>query len=205
MLCIASLHLWFERCTDERSMLSNSITYALQVWIEPSTRRWGQIHFCAKEEDAVDPSAVKSDSKKFAWVALESTLLGFAWCKAEKSGFQSCAPIHRGKSSELRAEWIKHLYHQVVWCFCILTFDPAKNAIQSDAPEGSDTFQWQLWEEIAQVSSADYMGQGEGPTSEWCTGREWPVNCMAVISAWWRSNMPFQRLSGRLSGRWTII
>ena len=27
---------------------------------------------------------------------------------------------------------------------CILTFDPAKNAIQSDAPEGSDTFQWQL-------------------------------------------------------------
>ena len=32
---------------------------------------------------------------------------------------------------------------------CILIFDPAKNAIQSDAPEGSDTFQWQLWEEIA--------------------------------------------------------
>ena len=25
-----------------------------------------------------------------------------------------------------------------------------------------------------------------------CTGREWPVNCMTVISAWWRSNMPFQ-------------
>ena len=31
--------------------------------------------------------------------------------------------------------------------------------------------------------------------------REWPLNCMTVISAWWRSNMPFQRLSGRLSGR----
>ena len=31
----------------------------------------------------------------------------------------------------------------------ILTFDPAKNAIQGDAPEGSDTFQWQLGEEIA--------------------------------------------------------
>ena len=52
---------------------------------------------------------------------------------------------------------------------CILTFDPAKNAIQSNAQEGSDTFQWQLWEEIAQVSSADNIGQGEGPTSEWCT------------------------------------
>ena len=84
---------------------------------------------------------------------------------------------------------------------CILAFDPAKNAIQSDAPEGSDTFQWQLWEEIAQVSSTDNLGQGEGPTSEWCTGREWPVNCMTVISARWRSHMPFQRSSGR----WTII
>ena len=61
---------------------------------------------------------------------------------------------------------------------CILTFDPAKNTIQSDALEGSDTFQWQLLEEIAQVSSADNMGQGEGPTSEWWTEREWPVNCM---------------------------
>ena len=91
-----------------------------------------------------------------------------------------------------------------LYCY-ILAFDPAKNDIQSDAPEGSDTFQWQLWEEIAQVSSADNMGQGEGSTSEWCTGREWPVNCMTVISTWERSNMPFQRLSGRSSGRWTII
>ena len=28
---------------------------------------------------------------------------------------------------------------------------------------------------------------------DWCTGREWPVNCMTVISTWWQSNMPFQR------------
>ena len=40
---------------------------------------------------------------------------------------------------------------------------------------------------------------------DWSNGREWPLNCTTVISAWWRSNMPFQRLSGRLSGRWTII
>ena len=32
---------------------------------------------------------------------------------------------------------------------------------------------------------------------DWCTGREWPLNCMTVFSTWWRSNMPFQRLSGR--------
>ena len=31
----------------------------------------------------------------------------------------------------------------------ILTFDQAQNAIQGDAPEGRDTFQWQLGEEIA--------------------------------------------------------
>ena len=31
----------------------------------------------------------------------------------------------------------------------ILTFDPAQNAIQGDAQEGSDTFEWQLGEEIA--------------------------------------------------------
>ena len=30
-------------------------------------------------------------------------------------------------------------------------FDPDKNAIRGDAPEGSDTFQWQLGEEIAWV------------------------------------------------------
>ena len=32
-----------------------------------------------------------------------------------------------------------------------------------------------------------------GTATNWCTGREWHVNCMTVISAHWRSNMPFQR------------
>ena len=51
------------------------------------------------------------------------------------------------------------------------------------------------------------MGQGEGPTMplQWCTGREWPVNCMTVISAWSRLNIRFQRSSGRSCGRWLII
>ena len=31
------------------------------------------------------------------------------------------------------------------------------------------------------------------PVTKWCTGREWPVNCMTVISARWRLNLPFQR------------
>ena len=41
--------------------------------------------------------------------------------------------------------------------------------------------------------------KSHGTVIDWCTGREWPVNCMTVISAWWRSNMPFQRVSGRLN------
>ena len=40
---------------------------------------------------------------------------------------------------------------------------------------------------------------------DWRTGREWPLNCMTVISAWWRLNMRFQRSSGRSSRHWTII
>ena len=32
------------------------------------------------------------------------------------------------------------LFQTICYC-CILTFDPAQNAIQGDAPEGSDTFQ----------------------------------------------------------------
>ena len=41
--------------------------------------------------------------------------------------------------------------------------------------------------------------KSHGTLIDWCTGREWPVNCKTVISTWWRSNMPFQRLSGRLN------
>ena len=39
---------------------------------------------------------------------------------------------------------------------------------QSDALEGSDTFIWQLWEEIALADLADNMGQGKNP---WYTHR----------------------------------
>ena len=35
--------------------------------------------------------------------------------------------------------------------------------------------------------------KSHGTVTNWCTGREWPVNCMTVISAQWRSTMPFQR------------
>ena len=34
--------------------------------------------------------------------------------------------------------------------------------------------------------------KSHGTVIDWCTGREWPVKCMTVISAWWQSNMAFQ-------------
>ena len=57
--------------------------------------------------------------------------------------------------------------------------------------------------------------KSHGTVTDWFTGRRWPVNCMTVISARWRSNMPFQgrqkfhiplpSYGKRLSGRKTII
>ena len=41
--------------------------------------------------------------------------------------------------------------------------------------------------------------KSHGTGIDWCNGSEWLVNCMTVISAWWWSNMPFQRLRGRLN------
>ena len=51
---------------------------------------------------------------------------------------------------------------------------------------------------------ANKMGQAKKSHDtliDWCTGREWPLNSMTVISAWWRWNMRFQKSSGRSSGR----
>ena len=50
----------------------------------------------------------------------------------------------------------------------------------------------------------DEVKNSHGTLIDWCTGRERPVNCMTVISAWWRSNMRFQKSSRRLSGCWTL-
>ena len=44
----------------------------------------------------------------------------------------------------------------------------------------------------------DKLKKSHDTLIDWRTGREWPLNCMTVISAWWRLNMRFQRSSGRL-------
>ena len=70
---------------------------------------------------------------------------------------------------------------------CILTFDPAKHAIPKTAEilysVGVGELGWQYGTGLKSHSTV----------TNWCTRREWPVNCMTVISTWWRSNMPFQR------------
>ena len=43
----------------------------------------------------------------------------------------------------------------------------------------------------------DELKNSHGTLIDWCTGREWPLNCMTVISAWWRLNIQFQRSSER--------
>ena len=43
----------------------------------------------------------------------------------------------------------------------------------------------------------DELKKSHGTLIDWCTGREWPINCMTVISAWWRLNIRSQRSSGR--------
>ena len=65
----------------------------------------------------------------------------------------SFPPLFKSGGHILIVSYVRFILIQILGfkqCFCyILTFDPAQNAIQDDAPGGSDTFQWQLGEEIA--------------------------------------------------------
>ena len=74
----------------------------------------------------------------------------------------------------------------------ILTSDPAKHAIPKMAlvaySIGMGELGWQYGTGL----------KSHGTVTNWCTGREWPVDCMTVISTRWWSNMPFQR-------RWKCI
>ena len=87
---------------------------------------------------------------------------------------------------------------------CILTFNPAKHAI----PKWCTGRKWHIPMANNRKKSCRRIWltkwdkvKAHDTLIDWCTKREWPLNCMTVISAWWRSNMPFQRLSGQLSGR----
>ena len=99
-----------------------------------------------------------------------------------------------------------HVHSDPEWLYlcCILTFDPAKHTI----PKWCTGRKWHIPMASNRKKSRRRIWltkwdkvKAHDTLIDWCTGREWPLNCMTVISAWWRSNMPFQRLSGWLSGR----
>ena len=103
----------------------------------------------------------------------------------------------------LKEKWfhlkeIDNIYNN--YC-CILTFDPAKHAI----PKWCTGRKWHIPMASNRKKSRRQIWltkwEAHDTLIDWCTGREWPLNYMTVISAWWRSNMPFQRLSGWFSGR----
>ena len=104
--------------------------------------------------------------------------------------------------------WKMHVLHTRAYIHmkslcCILTFDPARHAIPKwctgrkwHIPMASNRKKSRMWIWLTKWDKV----KAHDTRIDWCTGREWPLNCMTVISAWWRSNMPFQRLSGWLSG-----
>ena len=80
----------------------------------------------------------------------------------------------------------------------MLTSDPAKHAIPKAAEVaysiGVGELGWQYGTGL----------KSHGTVTNWCTGREWPGNCMTVISTRWQSNMPFQRWQ-KCIFRWPVM
>ena len=93
----------------------------------------------------------------------------------------------------------------VMLCLCcVLTFWPGQKCHSKEMHRKEVTHSNGSYERKSRGRKlADEMGRAKknshGTLKEWCTGREWPLNCMTVISAWWRLNIRFQRSSGRFS------
>ena len=85
---------------------------------------------------------------------------------------------------------------------CILTFWPGQKCHSKVMHRKEVTHSNGSYERKSRGRKlADEMGRAKknshGTLIAWCTGREWLLNCMTVISAWWRLNIRFQRSSGR--------
>ena len=149
---------------------------------------------------------------------------GKCWARTyQEAIFESLVWLHLGLNPSHPDHWVT-LYSLRKWpCLffpiinrnisiasqcCISTFDPAKHAI----PKWCTERKWHIPMASNRKRSRGriWLMKWDKVKFPWYTHRlmyrrEWPLNCMTVISAWWCSNMPFQRLSGWLSGRWTII
>ena len=106
--------------------------------------------------------------------------------------------------AEFLVTWY-YVYSSIAAILLYLTFDQPNMLFQGDALEGSDTYSNGSYgkksRRRALVTIWDKV-KSHATVIDWCAGREWPVNCMTVISAWWQSNVPFLRC---WVGDWTII
>ena len=111
---------------------------------------------------------------------------------------------YRNKPTVRKYKLLKSINSEKV-SFCnILTFDPAeipfKVMHRKEVTHSNGSYE--------RKSRGRKLVNKMGPAKkshdtliDWRTGIEWSLNCMTVISAWWRLNMRFQRSSGRSSGR----
>ena len=108
-----------------------------------------------------------------------------------------CNPNSQAMFIHITSRWMFYEYDIILTmlisdqCF-ILTPDPAKHAIPKTVEVtysiGMDELDWQYGARL----------KSHGTVTNLCTGREWPV------SAWWRSNMPFQR-QRKYIFRWPVM
>ena len=91
----------------------------------------------------------------------------------------------------------RSLMYLCIWC-SILTPDLAKHAIPKTAEFAYPIGVGKLGRQYGTGSKP------HGTVTNWCTGRECPGNCMTVISARWRSIMPFQRRR-KCIFRWPVM
>ena len=90
---------------------------------------------------------------------------------------------------------IFHKKMGILLCFDLLTRSkmPFKVMYRKEVTHSNGSYERKL----RGLKLADEMGRGKKKSHytliDWRTGREWPLNCMTVISARWRSHRPFQR------------
>ena len=107
-------------------------------------------------------------------------------------------PVSKGNERTLRIPWISMV--EASFCY-ILTFWPGQKCHSKVMHRKEVTHSNGSYERTSCGRKlADKMGlakkNSHGTLIDWCTGREWPLNCIIVISAWWRLNIRFQRSSG---------
>ena len=82
-----------------------------------------------------------------------------------------------------------YIYIYIYVCVCVCVCGDLRPGQTCHGKDGGSAYS-------IGVGESDWLNatglKSHGTVIDWCTGREWPVNCMTVISTRWQSNMPFQ-------------